>query len=113
VTVFCILEVPLNRDIGIQQKPASLPRFSRAQCGSIGTFNDGARAKTWRSRDLWRAYQKAFERHTIFEHAWKLGHEGIIAELKDLPCESVRCNLWLNIRNPDSVKMKRYDDGTF
>lgn len=50
---------------------------------------------------------------TIFEHACKLGHEGIVAKRKDLPYESGRSRRWLKIKNPDSPAMKRVEDGSF
>jgi ATP-dependent DNA ligase len=51
--------------------------------------------------------------HVIFEHACKLGHEGIIAKRKDLPYESGRSKRSLKIKNPASPAMKRVEDGTF
>lgn len=51
--------------------------------------------------------------HAIFEHACKLGHEGIVAKRKDLPYESGRSRRWLKIKNPDSPAAKRAEDGTF
>jgi ATP-dependent DNA ligase len=49
----------------------------------------------------------------VFDHACKLGHEGIVAKRKDLPYESGRSKRWLKIKNPDSPAMKRVEDGTF
>lgn len=49
----------------------------------------------------------------VFEHACKLGHEGIVAKRKDLPYESGRSKRWLKIKNPDSPAMKRIEDGSF
>ena len=40
----------------------------------------------------------------IFEHACKLGHEGIVAKRIDLPYESGRSKRWLKIKNPDSLQ---------
>jgi bifunctional non-homologous end joining protein LigD len=51
--------------------------------------------------------------HVVFDHACKLGHEGIVAKRKDLPYESGRSKRWLKIKNPDSPAMKRVEDGTF
>jgi bifunctional non-homologous end joining protein LigD len=53
------------------------------------------------------------EGHLIFEHACKLGCEGIVAKRKDFPYESGRSRRWLKIKNPDSPAMKRVEDGTF
>jgi ATP-dependent DNA ligase len=49
----------------------------------------------------------------IFEHACKLGFEGIVAKRKDLPYESGRSRRWLKIKNPNSPAAKRVEDGTF
>jgi bifunctional non-homologous end joining protein LigD len=49
----------------------------------------------------------------IFEHACKLGHEGIVAKRKDLAYESGKSWRWLKIKNPDSPAMKRVEDGSF
>lgn len=49
----------------------------------------------------------------IFEHACKLGHEGIVVKRKDLPYESGRSKRWLKTKNPASPAMKRVEDGTF
>jgi bifunctional non-homologous end joining protein LigD len=51
--------------------------------------------------------------HVVFDHACKLGHEGIVAKRKDLPYESGRSKRWIKIKNPDSPAMKRVEDGTF
>jgi bifunctional non-homologous end joining protein LigD len=53
------------------------------------------------------------EGHVIFEHACKLGCEGIVAKRKDLPYESGRSKRWLKIKNPDSPAMQRVRDETF
>lgn len=47
---------------------------------------------------------------TIFQHACRLGHEGIVAKRKDLPYESGRSKRWLKIKNPDSPAMQRIRD---
>ncbi|MGZ4869678.1 MAG: ATP-dependent DNA ligase [Halobacteriota archaeon] len=49
----------------------------------------------------------------VFQHACKLGYEGIVAKRKDLPYESGRSRRWLKIKNPDSPAMQRVRDGTF
>lgn len=51
--------------------------------------------------------------HMIFEHACKLGHEGIVAKRVDLPYESGRSRRWLKIKNPSSSAAYRVDEGTF
>lgn len=49
----------------------------------------------------------------VFDHACKLGHEGIVAKRKDLPYESGRSRRWVKVKNPDSAAAKRVEDGTF
>jgi ATP-dependent DNA ligase len=49
----------------------------------------------------------------IFEHACKLGCEGIVAKRKDLTYESGRSKRWLKIKNPESPAMQRVRDETF
>lgn len=49
----------------------------------------------------------------IFEHACKLGHEGVVAKRKDLPYESGKSWRWLKIKKPDSAAAKRVEDGSF
>jgi ATP-dependent DNA ligase len=51
--------------------------------------------------------------HVVFDHACKLGHDGIVAKRKDLPSESGRSRRWIKIKNPDSLAMKRADQGGF
>lgn len=53
---------------------------------------------------------KAKER---FEHACKLGYEGIVAKQKDLSYETGRSKRWLTIKNPDSPAMQRVGNKTF
>jgi bifunctional non-homologous end joining protein LigD len=50
--------------------------------------------------------------HVVFDHACKLGHEGIVAKRKDLAYESGRSRRWIKVKNPDSLAMKRVEDGT-
>ncbi len=49
----------------------------------------------------------------IFEHACKLGHEGIVAKRTDLSYESGRSRRWLKTKNPNSPAAKRVEDGSF
>jgi hypothetical protein len=49
----------------------------------------------------------------IFEHARKLGHEGIVAKRKNLPYEFGRSRRWVKVKNPQSPAARRADDGTF
>jgi ATP-dependent DNA ligase len=49
----------------------------------------------------------------VFEHACKLGHEGIVAKRKDLSYESGRSKRWLKIKNPNSPAMQRVLDEAF
>jgi ATP-dependent DNA ligase len=49
----------------------------------------------------------------IFEHACRLGCEGIVAKRIDLAYESGRSKRWLKIKNPDSPAMQRIRDEDF
>jgi bifunctional non-homologous end joining protein LigD len=44
-------------------------------------------------------YIEDFARHVVFDHACKLGHEGIVAKRKDLPYESGRSRRWIKVKN--------------
>jgi bifunctional non-homologous end joining protein LigD len=37
---------------------------------------------------------------TVFQHACKLGLEGIVSKRRDLPYKSGRCRSWVKVRNP-------------
>ena len=50
---------------------------------------------------------------TIFEHACKLGLEGIVSKRRDLPYRSGRCRAWIKIKNPASPAVLRIQDGTW
>jgi bifunctional non-homologous end joining protein LigD len=43
----------------------------------------------------------------IFEHACKLGLEGIVSKRKDSRYRSGRCDDWLKSKNPDSAAVRR------
>jgi hypothetical protein len=47
------------------------------------------------------------ERGVIFKHVCKLGHEGIVAERRDMVYQGGRSRRWLKIKNPDSPVAKR------
>lgn len=49
----------------------------------------------------------------VYEHACKLGCEGIVAKKLDRPYRSGRVKSWLKIKNPKSPAMMRVDEGTF
>jgi hypothetical protein len=51
--------------------------------------------------------------HVIFEHACKLGHEGIVVKRKDLRTRAAEANAVSKTKNPDSSAMKRVENGTF
>jgi ATP-dependent DNA ligase len=50
---------------------------------------------------------------TIFQHACKLGMEGIVSKRRDLTYISGRSKSWLKIKNPKSPAALRVEDGTF
>src|SRR5262249_38088624 len=47
------------------------------------------------------------EAMTIFEHACRLGLEGIVSKRRGSRYESGRSGLWLKIKNPDSPAVRR------
>ena len=49
----------------------------------------------------------------VFEHACRLGLEGIIAKRIDAPYKSGRCKSWIKVKNPKSPAMLRIEDGTW
>jgi bifunctional non-homologous end joining protein LigD len=49
----------------------------------------------------------------IFEHACKLGCEGIVSKRRDMAYRSGRSKSWLKIKNPKSPAMLRVEEGTF
>ena len=49
----------------------------------------------------------------IFDHACRLGLEGIVSKRRDLPYRSGRSKCWVKIKNPASPAMARIEDGTW
>ena len=49
----------------------------------------------------------------VFEHACKLGLEGIVSKRRDMRYRSGRSKAWLKIRNSKSPAMLRVEDWTF
>jgi bifunctional non-homologous end joining protein LigD len=49
----------------------------------------------------------------IFEHACKLGLEGIVSKRRELPYRSSRCQAWVKIKNPSSLAVLRIQNGTW
>ena len=50
---------------------------------------------------------------TVFEHACKLGLEGIVSKARDLPYQHGRSRAWLKIKNPASPAMQRVWEDRF
>jgi ATP-dependent DNA ligase len=50
---------------------------------------------------------------TVFEHACKLGLEGIVSKRRDFPYRSGRTKRWIKVKNPNSPVMLRVIDGTW
>jgi bifunctional non-homologous end joining protein LigD len=46
----------------------------------------------------------------VFEHACKLGLEGIVSKRRDLPYRSGKSKTWLKIKNPTSPAMLRLEE---
>ena len=49
----------------------------------------------------------------IFQHACRLGLEGVVSKRRDLQYRSGRAKSWLKIKNPKSPAALRIEDGTF
>jgi bifunctional non-homologous end joining protein LigD len=43
----------------------------------------------------------------VFEHACKLGAEGIVSKRVDAPYRSGPCSTWIKVRNPASIAIQR------
>jgi ATP-dependent DNA ligase len=50
---------------------------------------------------------------TVFEHACKLGLEGIVSKRRDAAYQHGRSRAWLKVKNPKSPTAKRIEEGTF
>jgi bifunctional non-homologous end joining protein LigD len=50
---------------------------------------------------------------TVFEHACKLGLEGIVSKRRDSVYWPGRSRTWLKTKNPASPAAKRIEDGVF
>ncbi len=62
-----------------------------------------------RSRDgvQYVEHIEATDGATVFEHACKLGLEGIVSKRRDKPYQHGRSRMWLKVRNPASPAAKR------
>jgi bifunctional non-homologous end joining protein LigD len=49
----------------------------------------------------------------IFEHACRMGLEGIVSKRRDFPYRSGRSKCWIKVKNPTSPAALRKHDGTF
>jgi bifunctional non-homologous end joining protein LigD len=49
----------------------------------------------------------------IFEHACRMGLEGIVSKRRDFPYRSGRSKSWIKVKNPTSPAALRKHDGTF
>ena len=50
---------------------------------------------------------------TIFEHACKMGLEGIVSKRRDFPYRSGRCKSWVKVKNQNSPAVLRIQDGSW
>jgi bifunctional non-homologous end joining protein LigD len=50
---------------------------------------------------------------TAFEHACKLGLEGIVSKRRDISYRSGRIKSWIKVKNPKSPAMLRVIDGAW
>ena len=50
---------------------------------------------------------------TVFDHARRMGLEGIVSKRLDKPYRSGRSGDWIKTKNPDSPAMQRFREGRF
>jgi bifunctional non-homologous end joining protein LigD len=55
----------------------------------------------------------AAEGAVVFDHACRMGLEGIVAKRLDLPYRSGKAKCWVKVKNPKSPAMLRVEDGTW
>jgi bifunctional non-homologous end joining protein LigD len=48
---------------------------------------------------------------TVFEHARRMGLEGVVSKRLDQPYRSGRSGDWIKTKNPDSAAAKRHQEG--
>jgi bifunctional non-homologous end joining protein LigD len=48
---------------------------------------------------------------TMFEHACKMGLEGIVSKQRYRPYRAGHSTSWVKVKNPDSAAMKRVEEG--
>jgi ATP-dependent DNA ligase len=75
----------------------------RAKLGSLLTRPDGIRFSECLGGDG----------TVIFQHACKLGLEGIVSKRRDSAYWSGRSKTWLKVKNPESQAMRRLEDATW
>jgi ATP-dependent DNA ligase len=56
---------------------------------------------------------EAVDGRTVFEHACKLGLEGIVSKRRDSTYQPGRSRMWLKVKNPASPAAKRIEEGSF
>jgi bifunctional non-homologous end joining protein LigD len=56
---------------------------------------------------------EAIDGATVFEHACRLGLEGIVSKRRDVRYQHGRSRAWLKVRNPASAAATRIEDGSF
>jgi bifunctional non-homologous end joining protein LigD len=49
----------------------------------------------------------------VFDHACRMGLEGIVAKRLDMPYRSGKAKCWVKVKNPKSPAMLRVEDGTW
>ena len=66
-----------------------------------------------RSRDgiQYVEHIEATDGRTVFDHACKLGLEGIVSKRRDKPYEHGRSRMWLKVKNPASETVRRDQGG--
>jgi bifunctional non-homologous end joining protein LigD len=68
---------------------------------------NAAACPSWRKRTLRLSEHIEGDGPMIFEHACKMGLEGMVSKRRDLPYRSGRVRSWIKVRNPASPAVLR------
>jgi bifunctional non-homologous end joining protein LigD len=70
-------------------------------------------AKLLRGDGIYLSEHLAGDGAIIFEHACRMGLEGVVSKRRDFPYRSGRSKCWIKVKNPASPAMLRVRDGTW
>jgi ATP-dependent DNA ligase len=98
-----------------------LRAYRQAFEGSAGPARRLAMAERWEAKagSIYYDPRILFNEHIaaegtlVFDHACRMGLEGIVAKRLDLPYRSGKAKCWVKVKNPKSPAMLRVEDGTW